>query len=78
MSNDSPWGLTPEDETRYCKAIAVPGRMYLSNGDPGYPDEGCDEEAEEDSDYCAKHRICEDDEIDPDEAWKRRKLGDDY
>lgn len=60
MGTPDPWSDTgaemPEDETRYCEAIAVPERRYLSNGDPGYPAEGCDEEALEGSDYCAKHQ----------------------
>jgi hypothetical protein len=42
-------------EPVYCEAIVVQGRNYLSNGDPGYPDEYCEEEAEPGTTFCAKH-----------------------
>lgn len=52
-------------EARGCAAVVVTGRLYLSNGDPGYPDEYCDNEALPGSDYCEDHEENEGD-IDPD------------
>lgn len=69
MTKD-PWSETgeemPKDETRYCTAIVVQGQMYLRNGDPGYPDEGCDEEALPDSEFCANHQGYDDEPDDID------------
>lgn len=31
-----------EGRMAFCEAVVVTGRMYMSNGDPGYPDEYCD------------------------------------
>ena len=45
-----------EDEPRYCEAETRPAVFYLGNGDPGYPAEYCEAEAEPGSDYCALHQ----------------------
>lgn len=55
-----------DPEPRGCNAVVVQGRLYLSNGDPGYPDEYCDNEAEEGSDFCSQHDEDGDHDFEPD------------
>lgn len=43
-------------EPVYCEAVVVQGRFYLANGDPGYPDEYCDNEAVPGSTFCNQHQ----------------------
>lgn len=76
MNEPAPESPSAEDEVRGCGAVVVQGRFYLSNGDPGYPDEYCDNEALPDSDYCEDHQGADEDlgpeDIDPDylhDAW---------
>jgi hypothetical protein len=39
-----------------CAAVTYPGRMYMANGDPGYPDEYCENPvAPGRGEYCELH-----------------------
>ena len=42
-------------EPEFCQATVHEAVFYLSNGDPGYPAEGCDNEALPGTEFCADH-----------------------